>query len=258
MLPLVILLSCNIAILSTWTAFSPLYWKRVPVEGSKDKFGRYWETFGSCVSDMGLPYIITLCLVNGAALLLALVQAYKARHIKTEFSESKHIAVAMVSICQSLLLGIPLLWLVSSKNDGQVPSATYFVISAIIFVSCMSVLILIFVPKLLVIRNELDIITGSSQRGSSWLRRHDPIRRRSTSDGRYSINSDQARIDSQVNRLITENWTLLRDKEELENHKEELENELEAMKSNVDKRRDSSSSSNASLSVHRDSLTAVN
>jgi hypothetical protein len=242
-LPLVILLTCNIAILSTWTALSPLSWKRFPVEGSKDKFGRYWETFGSCVSDMGLPYIITLCLVNGVALLLALVQAYKARHIKTEFSESKYIAVAMISICQSLLLGIPLLWLVSSKGDGQVPSATYFVISAVVFVICMSVLILIFVPKFLVMRNGLEMITGHRQSGSSWLRRHEPSRRRSTSDGRASINSDQA------DRLVTENRALKRDNEELENDKEDLENELAAIKSNVGKRSDASNSSSAIINV---------
>jgi hypothetical protein len=45
--------------------------------------------------------MVTLGVLNGCALLLALWQAYLARKINTEFSESKFIGMAMVCIVEA-------------------------------------------------------------------------------------------------------------------------------------------------------------
>jgi gamma-aminobutyric acid type B receptor len=84
--------------------------------------------------------------VNSCALLLANVEAYRARNISDEFSESKYIGFAMVSMLQALLLGLPLAVLVTNN-----PEARLFTYSGIIFLISMSLLLLIFVPKMIIV-----------------------------------------------------------------------------------------------------------
>lgn len=155
MVPFLILFSCNVLILSLWTAFAPLQWERQILE--VDEFGRTLESVGQCRSDGWLPYGIALFLVDGTALLLAISEAYRAREIATDFSESKYIAMAVLCIFQAMFFGIPLFAL------AEKPTAQVFVMAALIFVICMAVMLLIFVPKFLAIRQkEARRLSGSS------------------------------------------------------------------------------------------------
>jgi hypothetical protein len=130
--------SCNLLLLILWTVLDPLYWSRVTVSET--------ETYGHCSASDNNAWkslLIVLGLVNGLALVLANVEAYKARAITTEYGESKYIAMIMASILQVIVVGMPLLFLVDDN-----PTASYFIRSSIVFVICMSILLMMFVPKI--------------------------------------------------------------------------------------------------------------
>ena len=178
--PFLILMFFNVMILALWTALAPLTFRRVHLE--YDQFGRQIESIGLCHSEGWLPYGISLLLVNFAALILCIVEAYRARNIQSEFSESKYIGMAVVSIFQALLFCIPLFFL--TQNN---PSSQSFVLAAVVFVCSMAVLLLIFVPKIILIRAGVAArpSQNSSDQGSITVRRQSnvPIRRVSAVGG---------------------------------------------------------------------------
>ena len=141
LLPFVLLFSSNFVLLLIWTLVDPLYWDRVMISET--------ESYGTCTADLdSSTWKITLSLIaalNGVSLILANVEAYKARNIDTEYGESKYIDMIMGSILQVVLVGMPLLFLV---NENAV--ASYYIRSTIIFVVCMSILIFIFGPNIMV------------------------------------------------------------------------------------------------------------
>lgn len=139
LLPFAVMFSSNLLLLLLWTVLDPLTWDRISITET--------ESYGTCVtSDNGAwkAILIVLGIVNGTALVLANVEAYKARQITTEYGESKHIAMIMGSILQVIIVGLPLMFLVDDN-----PAASYFIKSSIVFVICMSTLTLIFVPKII-------------------------------------------------------------------------------------------------------------
>ena len=71
-------------------------------------------------------------------------QAVRARHLKSEFSESTYIGLTVASLCQGFLTGIPVVVVVR-----EMPRAYYVVLSLTIFLLSMAVLGLIFIPKML-------------------------------------------------------------------------------------------------------------
>ena len=76
-------------------------------------------------------------------------QAYRARAVQVEFGESTYIALIILSLLQALFIGTPLL-VMSSDN----PSALYFIKAAVLFITSMAVLSLMFVPKLMHVRRQ--------------------------------------------------------------------------------------------------------
>lgn len=136
--PFALLFVCNVTFLLVWTLMDPLTWTRVYTSPT--------DSYGTCTageSDVWKICISFLSILNGAALFLANFQAYRARKLSTEYGESKFIAMAMACILQVTLVGVPLLFLVNTN-----PPANYFVRSTIVFVVSMSILLLIFVPKM--------------------------------------------------------------------------------------------------------------
>lgn len=144
MIPLVCLMGANMLVLTVWTIHDKPYWEREILE--YDAYGRPSETWGYCHSDHYQAYLYTLVGINGLALVLAIWQAWIGRGITTDFSESKYIGMATVCIFQALLMGIPITMI--AKED---PNALLFVVTTIISVICFSILLLIFVPKILAI-----------------------------------------------------------------------------------------------------------
>jgi ABC-type sugar transport system substrate-binding protein len=141
MAPFVILLSANIVILICWTVIDPLVYVREASAGT-DGWNRIISTFGSCRSDHVARYLIPLAVVNLSVLMIANWQAYVSRVIESEFSESKYIAMTMASLLQATLTGVPILFV-----ERESPQTFYLVLTFMVFVTCMAVLLLIFVPK---------------------------------------------------------------------------------------------------------------
>ena len=163
LLPFCVLMAFNLAFLLTWTIADPLHWERV--ETGRTKAG-VLSSYGHCRSFGNLSSIMLglLAGVNIAALLSANVLAYMTRLLEVAFNESKFVGLAMASILQAALIGLPLLFLADSN-----PVARYVVRSVLVFVICMSVLVFIFVPKVMNADEKMTIrfsTSGASKRQS--------------------------------------------------------------------------------------------
>ena len=104
-----------------------------------------------------------MAVLNFLALILANVQSYKARSINDELSESKYIGLSTLSMLQIFIVGVPLLVIVYTN-----PSAYFFVWTGIIFIVCTSILLLIFVPKLVTWKNPPKKNNSSGSKWSSY------------------------------------------------------------------------------------------
>ncbi len=173
-MPLIVLLFGNITILICWTLIDPLVYKRFEIDGAS------WSSYGRCVgsSNVSNLFLSLLGVLNAVVLFLALFQAWKARNISDEFSETKIVGSAVSHrsrVCSSffsclaqkltndfpwpqlygwlqlLIVGVPVLFLISDDNT----TARYFVLAALIFLVSMSMLLIIFVPLFIQIRRAL-------------------------------------------------------------------------------------------------------
>lgn len=163
MAPFAILFGLNVLFLTIWTFVSPLKWQRISI------IGEPWNTYGRCFSHAGgndttsTTMMLLVSGVNGFALLAAGYQAYKARNISDEFSESKHIGVALFSWFQLLLVGVPVLSLIDNDN----PIARYLLTTMLVFLICISMPLVIFAPMILQLYRKAvspATNTGSRQR----------------------------------------------------------------------------------------------
>jgi hypothetical protein len=143
--PMIALLMLNIIILTVWTIKDPL--RRETVVVRTDPFDRKTETYGTCSSDHAQIFLAFLFTINLGCLLFAVFQAFQARTISTELQESGYIFTAMAFILVVAFIGIP----VMIVAQGNV-TAIYFISTGIIFIVCMSILTLIFIPKVLALR----------------------------------------------------------------------------------------------------------
>lgn len=141
--PFAILLTLNVIVLSLWSVFDPLQFVRNPNPGT-DGWNRIISTYGACRSENVEWYLAPLGIINLSVLCYANYQAYISRKIEAEFSESRFIAMSMVSLLQSIITGFPVVFVVRDS-----PPAYYLVTSFMLFVICMAILLLIFVPKIL-------------------------------------------------------------------------------------------------------------
>ena len=84
--------------------------------------------------------------VNIILLIVSCLQAWEARDIKSEFAESKWIGLAVFSMSQGFLTGIPIVVAVAQED----PRTFYLTLTLLLFVICMAVLLLIFLPKVII------------------------------------------------------------------------------------------------------------
>jgi len=141
LVPFAVLFAVNVALLLAWTLSDPLRYKRLSVESSNP-----WNTYGTCQYEKRwtISFIVGIIAVNFGAILLACAQAYRARQISDEFSESKWVGITIASWLQVIIVVFPVMMLVKEN-----PTAVYFLRTATIFVVCLSLLLFIFVPKII-------------------------------------------------------------------------------------------------------------
>eukprot|EP00804_Cyclotella_cryptica_P011025 CCRYP_017488-RA/>CCRYP_017488-RA protein AED:0.30 eAED:0.30 QI:710/1/0.9/1/0.44/0.3/10/542/659 len=142
MMPFVILMTANFGLLLAWTLIDPRVWHRTEPDD-------YHNSEGYCAASGEAKYIFVALIgaVNLLALILANMQAFRARRITTEFSESSYVMMTMVSLLQALLISIPLLVLV---QDNEI--VFYFVMFVLIFTVTTATLGLMFGPKIVLVR----------------------------------------------------------------------------------------------------------
>jgi hypothetical protein len=133
----------NIMFNVVWTAVDPLKWERVAVKGQP------YITYGKCslgdgvVGRVMLSLVVSLCAIS---FIMTCWQAFRARNISSEFSESKYLGIAIYSWSQLCLVGVPVLYLVDDSNV----LAKYSLVVGLIFALCMSMLLVVFVPIMIV------------------------------------------------------------------------------------------------------------
>lgn len=142
--PFAIFMAANSIVLICWTAVSPLVYVRHYHPGTDD-WNRILSTYGICQSTEGsaTPYFVVLFLINFIGLVITNVQAYQARKITTDFSESKYIALALAFILQAITIGVPVT--IMSNDD---PKLMFTISVILIAVSTLATLGFIFIPKM--------------------------------------------------------------------------------------------------------------
>ena len=142
MIPFLVLLALNLIVLICWAILDPLHYERKDNQGT-DPWQRVISAYGSCYSSTDSQlYLGLLTAINLCALAFANIQAYRARHIRTEFSESKYIGYSLVIMTEAVLIGVPIILLLQDR-----PQVRYVVRVMLIFVIGMSTLCCIFLPK---------------------------------------------------------------------------------------------------------------
>ena len=166
--PFTILMTANIIVLLCWTLIAPLQFERKASSGT-DNWNRVYKSYyGVCVStsegvggSTAYVFPIILAAINLSTLILANIQAYRARKIKVEYSESHYMAMAMVCMLEALVIGVPIIALVREN-----PQVNFIVFTILIFVMCMAILLLIFVPKVVYTRQR---VTGDHKKRTTSL-----------------------------------------------------------------------------------------
>eukprot|EP00978_Attheya_sp_CCMP212_P029574 scaffold105445_cov43-Attheya_sp.AAC.1 len=146
LIPFCALMTTNIIIMALWTALNPLV-NTINSKAGTDLWGRTISTYYACEpvnEDGAWVFLVPLGLINIGVLLVAFWQSFRARSITSEFSETRYINLVMMSLSQAFLTGLPILFLVREQ-----PKAFYLIWVFLILVVCLSVLLLIFVPKIL-------------------------------------------------------------------------------------------------------------
>lgn len=156
-----ILFTSNLVLIMLLNILDPIVWKRLQISAT--------ESYGVCT--MADTSTVTwkiifgiLVFLNGGVLILANVEAYKARKIDTEYGESVYIGLIMLFFLQIVLVGVPLFFIVQSNFIAR-----FFLTSSMVSIMSMSVLLLIFVPKHIRNRKHLREGTNNDRKRSSMF-----------------------------------------------------------------------------------------
>lgn len=157
-LPFALLMTINCVIMLSWTLVDPMIWVRTEPDGD------YYESYGFCEDSTGKGVIFKALIgaVNFLALVMANVQAYRARNISSEFSDAFWVMMTMVSLLQTSIIGIPLLILVQDNL-----AAVYFIWCGWIFVATTAVIGLMFGPKIMLVKQRAKNPSARSSHRSS-------------------------------------------------------------------------------------------
>ncbi|CAJ1931277.1 unnamed protein product [Cylindrotheca closterium] len=167
MAPIFLLQTIANTILIVWYSTARPEWVRETTK--EDLFGREIETSASCDYGGSTGFIISLCTLLLAVLFYTLQQAYAARDVSTEFAETEYIFLALAELLLVSFVGFPVL--IIANDDTR---ARFYVSAAVIAGTCMSILVLIFFPKVAAFRSQHERTKRtreySSQAGSDRVR----------------------------------------------------------------------------------------
>ena len=141
--PIVLLLAVNVVILSVWTAVHPPQFQAIVMDF--DIYDRAIAIRYTCFADASaatLVCLVLLILADISAMVLLNVESYRARHLPSQFNESRFIAITNLVLLEALIIGTPILIVVRTQR------AAFVVVKVVLcFILCMAVLVPTFVPK---------------------------------------------------------------------------------------------------------------
>jgi ABC-type glycerol-3-phosphate transport system substrate-binding protein len=144
LLPNSFLYFINVVVMLIWTLVDPQKWVRIPVNEEASSLNLAEASArGWCDSDQTKMYLGIILGTNLVMMVISLIQAYECRKITTEYNESLYVSAAVAVIAQIWVVGLPILRLLEVK-----PRGVFVTKVAIIFLSSVSTLILIFGPKM--------------------------------------------------------------------------------------------------------------
>eukprot|EP00588_Corethron_pennatum_P008362 CAMPEP_0194290536 /NCGR_PEP_ID=MMETSP0169-20130528/41427_1 /TAXON_ID=218684 /ORGANISM="Corethron pennatum, Strain L29A3" /LENGTH=576 /DNA_ID=CAMNT_0039038135 /DNA_START=98 /DNA_END=1828 /DNA_ORIENTATION=+ len=142
--PFVTIMTANIIVLVCWNIIAPQKYIRQKHDGT-DPWNQIISTYGTCATPGkfgSVPYVVLLAALNLCVLLTANFQAFRARHIKTIYSEGMYIMWTVGFALQALLIAGP----VAAMSTTE-PKLFYVVTALLIGLLCMVILCFIFIPK---------------------------------------------------------------------------------------------------------------
>jgi len=137
---IIIVVTAELIVLIAWQLVSPQVWQRDVIQ---DINGFSIESIGMCSSENSLQFSCSLVTLNVIFLFVALVLCWRTKDIPSDFSESNYIFLSVMFMFQILLLGVPITAMV--RDDANV---YFFIRVGSIFLQNLSVLLLIFLPKM--------------------------------------------------------------------------------------------------------------
>jgi ABC-type branched-subunit amino acid transport system substrate-binding protein len=126
----------------SWFFTSPFRFQRTVL--TRDPYGSPVTSTGACFSEDSSTWLTTLAALQFAMQLAGCVLCYQCRNVSTAFSEGKYVSVAMMCYLQVMALAVPVLIIVKDN-----PPARLLVLAGVIFANNLTVLLLIFAPKVL-------------------------------------------------------------------------------------------------------------
>lgn len=138
MKPFCLLCAINCTLLILMTVLDPPQWVREPIYSDDVNY-----TYGACQSEgIGDIFITLLSFSNLFATIAVIWEAYRARNISAEFSETWPLAIVLLNWIQITIIGYPTYTLIGNT----LPTASYFLGSAMILARCCTLLLAVFCP----------------------------------------------------------------------------------------------------------------
>jgi len=160
-IPFIVSFTGEVILLICWTATNKQQYEVIGGEGT-DGWNRKIQDHGVCDFFLNKKFQIPNLVLIFVLLALANFEAFKARNIDVEYSESKYITAITILILQAFIIGIPIIILTQEKAKP-----TYLAMIILISSICMGVLLLIFIPKVIAHRNSKQNSTQEEQDESS-------------------------------------------------------------------------------------------
>jgi hypothetical protein len=147
------LLFVDVLLLTIFTATKPLTFVRTMT--ATDSFLFPTESQGRCDLKSQAAFFCTIGAFHVLVLLGGNYIAWTGRRINSNFSEGRFVAIAMVSYLQVLLIGVPVLIIVEESAVTEM-----FVQGSIVFLNDLTLLLLLFGPKLLAVHFNVRDTSG--------------------------------------------------------------------------------------------------
>mmetsp|Transcript_11112 Transcript_11112/g.19018 ORF Transcript_11112/g.19018 Transcript_11112/m.19018 type:complete len:1156 (-) Transcript_11112:219-3686(-) len=133
---LIVIIALNIV----WIEVDPLRWERVDL--TTDSQGNVLTSYGRCYSEKSLVLVAPLAAILLLSLLYGIYLIYQSRRIPSEYGEGRYIGFALTIAFESLVLGIPVLFLASNN-----PTTSFIIKMCIILATSAATVGFLFLPK---------------------------------------------------------------------------------------------------------------